>query len=355
MCEAGTGRFRIGFRPMAHILRDMQRVLITGGAGFIGSHLAETLVASGCEVFVIDDLSTGSRANLSELDGNPRFHFTEATILDPVALESLVAKVDFVYHLAAVVGVELVVHRPVHTLKDNVAGAENVLAAAARHGVGVLLASTSEVYGKSERTQFSEDDDLLIGPPVFSRWGYACSKLLDEFLAMAYWREKNLPVFIVRLFNTVGPRQTGRYGMVLPRFVEQAVRGEPITIHGDGKQTRCFCHVKDVVRAVVELPRHKEAVGEVFNVGSTEEVTIADLARQVNAAAGGRSELKFVPYEVAYAKGFEDMRRRVPDIRKIERMIGWKPTMSLTEIVRHTVGDKTIAIQEQLGYIAPQL
>jgi len=327
----------------------MQRVLITGGAGFIGSHLAEALVAAGCDVLVIDDLSTGSRTNLAALNGHPRFHFTQATILDPAALEPLVGKVDFVYHLAAAVGVELVVHRPVHTLEDNVSGTENVLAAAARRGAGVLLASTSEVYGKSEKASFSEQDDLLIGPPVFSRWGYACSKLLDEFLAMAYWREKNLPVFIVRLFNTVGQRQTGRYGMVLPRFVEQAARGEPITIHGDGKQTRCFCHVSDVVRALVELPQHKEAAGEVFNVGSTEEVTIAELARQVNAAAGGRSELKFVPYEVAYAKGFEDMRRRAPDIGKIRRLMGWEPVLSLAEIVRRVVGDKTIAIRGRLG------
>ncbi len=327
----------------------MQRVLITGGAGFIGSHLAEALVAAGCEVFVMDDLSTGSRANLAALEGNPRLHFTEGNILDPSALEPLVAEVDFVYHLAAAVGVELVVHKPVHTLEDNVAGTENVLAAAARRGVGVLLASTSEVYGKSEKTRFSEEDDLLIGPPTFSRWGYACSKLLDEFLAMAYWREKGLPVTIVRLFNTVGPRQTGRYGMVLPRFVMQAVRGDPITIYGDGRQSRCFCHVSDVVRALVELPRRQETVGQIFNVGSTEEVTIGELARLVNAAAGGRSELKFVPYEVAYAKGFEDMRRRVPDIGKIRRFIGWKPTLSLAQIVRAMVCDKSIAIERYLG------
>jgi UDP-glucose 4-epimerase len=311
----------------------MQRVLITGGAGFIGSHLAEALVTAGCEVFVIDDLSTGSRSNLTALDGHPRFHFAEGDILNASALEPWVAKADFIYHLAAAVGVELVVHQPVRTLEDNVAGTENVLAAAARHGAGVLLASTSEVYGKSDRERFSEEDDLLIGPPVFSRWGYACSKLLDEFLAMAYWREKNVPVFIARLFNTVGPRQTGRYGMVLPRFVEQALRGEPITVHGDGRQSRCFCHVSDVVRALLELPRRKEAGGQVFNIGSTEDVTIAELAQRVNAAAGGRSELKFVPYEVAYAKGFEDMRRRVPDTRKARATIGWEPTVSLAEIV----------------------
>jgi len=327
----------------------MQRILITGGTGFIGSHLAEALVAAGCEVFVIDDLSTGSRENLASLDGHPRFHFTEGDVLDVSALEPLVAQVDFVYHLAAAVGVELVVHQPVYTLEDNVAGTKNVLAAAARHGTGVLLASTSEVYGKSEKASFSEEDDLLIGPPMFSRWGYACSKLLDEFLALAYWREKSVPVFIVRLFNTVGPRQTGRYGMVLPRFVEQAVRGDPIVIHGDGGQSRCFCHVSDVVRALVELPRRTEASGQVFNVGSTEEVTIAELARQVKAAAGSGSELKFVPYEVAYAKGFEDMRRRAPDIGKIRRLIGWEPTLSLAEIVGSMVGEKTVAFRGRLG------
>jgi len=324
----------------------MERVLITGGAGFIGSHLAEALVAAGREVFVLDDLSTGARENLASLEGNPMFHFTEGSVLDSATLEPLVARVDFVYHLAAAVGVELVVHRPVRTLKDNVMGTENVLAAAARRGVGVLLASTSEVYGKSEKSSFREDDDLLIGPPTFSRWGYACSKLLDEFLAMAYGREKHLPVFIVRLFNTVGPRQTGRYGMVLARFAEQAVRGFPITIHGDGKQTRCFCHVSDVVRALVALPQQPQAAGEVFNVGSTEEVTIAELAQRVNEAAGGRSKLVYVPYEVAYAKGFQDMRRRVPDISKIQRWLGWKPSISLPEMVRQMVNEKTIAFRQ---------
>lgn len=315
----------------------MQRILITGGAGFIGSHLAEALVAAGAEVFVIDDLSTGSDANLSALEGNPRFHFTQGSILDPSVLNPLVAKVDFVYHLAAAVGVELVVRQPVHTLEDNVAGTENVLAAVAKRGVGVLLASTSEVYGKSDKTLFHEDDDLLIGPPTFARWGYACSKLLDEFLALAYWREKGLPVFIARLFNTTGPRQTGRYGMVLPRFVEQAARGEPITIHGDGRQSRCFCHVSDVVRALMELPRHQAASGQVFNVGGTEEVTIAELAQRVKVAAESRSELQFVPYEVAYAKGFEDMRRRMPDTGKLRALCGWQPAMSLDQIIREMV------------------
>ncbi len=315
----------------------MQRVLITGGAGFIGSHLAEALVAEGNEVFVIDDLSTGALENLAGVRGDPRFHFTQASILDGPALEELAGRVDFIYHLAAAVGVELVVKSPVFTIEDNVRGTENVLAAAAKHGVGVLVTSTSEVYGKSDRDRFREDDDLVIGPPTFGRWSYACSKLLDEFLAIAYWREKKLPVFIARLFNTVGPRQIGRYGMVLPRFIEQALRDEPIMIHGDGKQTRCFCHVNDVVRALSGLPRQPRATGEVYNVGSTEEVSILDVARRVKLLTESRSELRFVPYDEAYAKGFEDMRRRVPSTEKIYQLMGWLPTKSLDEMLRTMV------------------
>lgn len=294
-------------------------------------------MAEGKEVFAIDDLSTGSLDNIVALQNNAAFHFTKGSVLDARALEPVVERVDFIYHLAAAVGVELVVRSPVHTIEDNVRGTENVLAAAGKRGVGVLLTSTSEVYGKSERERFREDDDLLIGPPTFGRWSYACSKLLDEFLALAYWREKKLPVFIVRLFNTVGPRQTGRYGMVLPRFVEQAMRDEPMTIHGDGKQTRCFCHVNDVVRALTSLPQQRRAVGEIYNVGSTEEVTIAELARRVKLLTESRSELRFVPYEQAYAKGFEDMRRRVPSIEKIYQLTGWRPTKTLDEILKLTV------------------
>lgn len=318
-------------------LRIMQRVLITGGAGFIGSHLAEALIADGKEVFIIDDLSTGAASNVAALQGHPRFHATVGSVLDLWLLEPLVEKVDFIYHLAAAVGVDLVVKKPVHTIEDNVRGTEAVLAAAAKYGRPVLITSTSEVYGKSNKERFSEDDDLLIGPPHLARWGYACSKLLDEFLAMAYLREHGLPVFIVRLFNTVGPRQTGRYGMVLPRFVAAALRHEPITIFGDGQQSRCFCHVSDVVRALRELPHHPQARGEVFNVGSTEEITILDLAKRVKDCAGSRSELRFVPYDEAYAKGFEDMRRRVPDTRKLERLIGWRPTKTLAEIIQMTI------------------
>jgi UDP-glucose 4-epimerase len=230
--------------------------------------------------------------------------------------------------------VELVVRNPVYTIEDNVRGTEDVLAAAAKRGVGVLLTSTSEVYGKSERDRFREDDDLLIGPPTFGRWSYACSKLLDEFLALAYWREKQLPVFVARLFNTVGARQTGRYGMVVPRFVQAALRDEPILVHGDGRQTRCFCHVSDVVRALVDLPRQQRAVGQVYNVGGTEEVSILDLARRVKQLTESRSELRLIPYDQAYAKGFEDMRRRAPATDKIYQLMGWRPTKSLDEILQ---------------------
>jgi UDP-glucose 4-epimerase len=315
----------------------VEKVLITGGAGFIGSHLAEALLAQGKEVCVIDDLSTGSAANIAALRDHPHFHFTKASIRDNEEFEKLVEESDFVYHLAAAVGVELVVKSPVYTIEDNVRGTENVLAAAAKHGVGVLVTSTSEVYGKSERDCFRENDDLLIGPPTFGRWSYACSKLLDEFLAVAYWREKNLPVYVVRLFNTVGQRQTGRYGMVVPRFVQAALRDEPILIHGDGRQSRCFCHVSDVVRALLGLPMQPRAVGQVYNIGSTEEVSILDLARRVKQVTESRSELRLIPYEQAYAKGFEDMRRRVPSTDKIYQLMGWHPTKSLDEILRLTV------------------
>jgi len=312
----------------------VQRVLVTGGAGFIGSHLTEALVKEGKEVFVIDDLSTGSLANISHLQGNPKFHFTKGSILSSDILEPLVVQVDFIYHLAAAVGVELVVRSPVYTVEDNIRGTEIVLAAAAKHKLGFLITSTSEVYGKSDRDRFREDDDLLIGPPTFARWSYACSKLLDEFLALAYWREKKVPVFVARLFNTVGPRQTGRYGMVMPRFVQAALHDEPIVIHGDGKQTRCFCHVSDVVRALTALPNQPRAVGQVYNIGSTEEVSILELAQRVKRLTECRSELRLVPYEQAYAKGFEDMRRRVPSTDKLYQLMGWRPTKSLDEILK---------------------
>jgi len=312
----------------------VQRVLITGGAGFIGSHLAEVLLTEGKEVFVIDDLSTGSVANIAHLQGNPEFHFTKGSVLHGDELGPLVEQVDFVYHLAAAVGVELVVRNPVFTIESNVRGTENVLAAVAKRKIGMLLTSTSEVYGKSEHERFREDDDLVIGPPTFARWSYACSKLLDEFLTLAYWREKKLPVIVTRLFNTVGQRQTGRYGMVLPRFVQAALLNEPISIHGDGKQTRCFCHVTDVVRALAALPNQARAVGQVYNIGSTEEVSILELAYRVKRMTESRSELRLIPYDQAYAKGFEDMRRRMPSTDKIYQLVGWRPTKSLDEILR---------------------
>ncbi|HUI06883.1 MAG TPA: GDP-mannose 4,6-dehydratase [Verrucomicrobiae bacterium] len=315
----------------------MEKVLITGGAGFIGSHLCEALLATGREVFVLDDLSTGSLANIHHLQSHPHFHFVKGSILNADAVGEMVRAVDFIYHLAAAVGVDLVVRSPVKTIESNVWGSENVLAAASDHGVGVLLTSTSEVYGKSNKAMFHEDDDLLIGPSTQGRWSYACSKLLDEFMAIAYWREKKLPVIIVRLFNTVGPRQTGRYGMVLPRFVEQALHAEPLTIYGDGQQSRCFCHVNDVIRALTELPNQSRAVGQIYNVGGTEEITMVELAQRVKQFAESRSELRFVPYDQAYAKGFEDMRRRKPNTDKIRQLLGWQPTYALNDIIRSTV------------------
>ena len=315
----------------------MDKVLITGGAGFVGSHLCEALLRQSCEVFVLDDLSTGSLANIAHLQDNSRFRFVKGSILDAAVVQEMVRRVDFVYHLAAAVGVDLVVRSPVQTIERNVWGSENVLAEASKRGVGVLLTSTSEVYGKSNKAAFHEDDDLLIGPPTQGRWSYACSKLLDEFLAIAYWREKKLPVFVVRLFNTVGPRQTGQYGMVLPRFVQQALRQEPLTIYGTGKQSRCFCHVGDVIRALIELPAQSDAIGQVYNVGSTEEIAIVDLAKRVKQLTKSRSDLRFVPYDQAYSKGFEDMLRRKPGIEKIQQLFGWQPTQTLDDIVRSTI------------------
>ena len=318
----------------------MNRILITGGAGFIGSHLAEALVAEGRAVTVIDDLSTGALANIAGLRRHPNFRFIRASIRDAKALAQALESVGFVYHLAAAVGVELIVKSPVYTIENNVRGTEDVLAAAARSGCGVLITSTSEVYGKSARKRFREDEDLLIGPPTLGRWSYACSKLLDEFLGLAYYHEKHTPVTIVRLFNTVGQRQSGRYGMVLPRFVQSAIRGKPITIYGDGQQSRCFCHVSDVVRALVALPKQPQAAGQVYNIGSTEEVTIQELAKRVQSLCANRSKLSYVPYAEAYEKGFEDMRRRVPSIAKIRQLIGWRPSKNLDEILQLVIAEK---------------
>jgi len=316
------------------------RVLITGGAGFIGSHLAERLLADGAEVKVLDDLSTGSLANLASFAGHPRFAHRIGSVCDAPLVAELVDRCDLVVHLAAAVGVRLVVERPVHTIETNIRGTEVVLDAAARQRRLVVFASTSEVYGKSTKVPFVEDDDLVFGPTIHSRWSYACSKALDEWLALAYARERRAPVLVARLFNTVGPRQTGRYGMVLPTFASQALRGEPITVHGTGRQSRCFAHVRDVVEALVRLIATPRAVGEVFNVGSDEEVTIEKLAELVRSAAGSRSEIVRLSYDEAYARGFEDMLRRIPDVSKLERFIGFRPRTALTEIVADVVADQ---------------
>ncbi|MBI4768086.1 MAG: GDP-mannose 4,6-dehydratase [Deltaproteobacteria bacterium] len=326
-----------------------KRILITGGAGFIGCHLAESLLSQGHQVTVIDNLSTGSFENIrplikqwSQETQPPLFRFAIDTITNEGVLDRLVSECDLIFHLAAAVGVKLIVENPVHTIETNVMGTEAVLKAAHRYRVKVLIASTSEVYGKGNHIPFREDDDVVLGPTSRTRWAYAASKMVDEFLALAYSREKDLPVIIARLFNTVGPRQTGQYGMVVPRFVQQAIQGSPVSIYGDGNQSRCFLHVQDAVKALILLTKCPEAVGQVFNVGSTEKVTILELAQMVLALSrkhkknrnGTKAEpISFIPYEEAYAEGFEDMRQRVPDISKIHRAVGWKPVHSLKRIL----------------------
>jgi UDP-glucose 4-epimerase len=310
------------------------RALITGGAGFIGSHLAEALLAAGHQVMVLDDLSTGSFDNIAHLKGRPGFVYTIDTIMNEPVLAEMVDQCDVVYHLAAAVGVRLIVESPVRTIETNVHGTEVVLTHAAKKQRTVVVASTSEVYGKSDAVPFREDGDISLGATVKHRWAYACSKALDEFLALAYWKEKHLPVIIVRLFNTVGPRQTGRYGMVVPNFVRQALAGEPITVFGDGTQTRCFTYVGDVVGALLAIVGRKEALGNVYNLGNTEEISMRALAERVKALAESPSPIVTVPYDQAYESGFEDMPRRVPDISKIHDLIGYRPKFSLDEILR---------------------
>ena len=312
------------------------KVLITGGAGFIGSHLAEQHLRRGDEVYIIDDLSTGSRDNLRGFATNPNLRLIEAKISSCAELPRLVADMESVYHLAAAVGVELVVKSAIHVIETNLHETEVLLEAAAPAGTPVLLASTSEVYGKSQKTEFSEEDDLLIGPPQQSRWSYACSKLMDEFLALAFAKERGLPVTIVRLFNTVGPRQTGRYGMVLPRFIAAAKAGVPLKVYGDGQQSRCFCYVLDTVEALVRLQNNPAARGEIFNIGGGEEISILDLARLVLETLGAKSAIELVPYSQAYAPGFDDMRRRKPRTEKLARVAGFRPQTSLREIIRLT-------------------
>jgi UDP-glucose 4-epimerase len=313
------------------------RVLITGGAGFIGSHLAEILLDRGHRVEVVDDLSTGSTENIRHLQAKPGFGCTIDSCHDSRLVAELVDEADYVYHLAAAVGVQLIVDSPVRTIETNVHCTEIVLAQASKKRRPVFVASTSEVYGKSGELPFREDGDIVMGATSRGRWAYACSKALDEFLALAYHRERMLPVIVGRMFNTVGPRQTGRYGMVVPTFVRQALAGKPITVFGSGEQQRCFCHVRDVVRALAELLERDDLYGEVLNIGSTEEVSMLELAERVKDAVGSRSEIVLVPYGEAFGEGFEDMRRRVPDTGKIERALGWHATASLDQILADVI------------------
>jgi UDP-glucose 4-epimerase len=313
------------------------RVLITGGAGFVGSHLSETLLERGDEVFVLDNLSTGSMDNIVHLKHHAKFHYTIDSVTNEPLLAELLDRCDVVVHLAAAVGVKLIVESPVHTIETNVHGTEVVLKHANKKKKLVMIASTSEVYGKSASVPFREDADLVLGPTVKHRWAYACSKLIDEFLALAYWKERKLPVIIMRLFNTVGPRQTGQYGMVIPNFVRQALAGQPITVFGDGTQSRSFTYVGDVVRAMVALIDEPRAVGQVFNIGNGKEITIGDLAEQVRALADSSSPIVRIPYDQAYEAGFEDMPRRVPDISKIAALVGYAPTVELDDILRRVI------------------
>lgn len=328
--------------------RKQAHALITGGAGFIGSHLAEALLKKGQQVTIIDNLSTGRFENIAPLTEHPNFRYVIDTITNEMVMDRLASECDVIYHLAAAVGVRLIVERPVHTIETNVMGTEAVLQAARRYKAQVLIASTSEVYGKGNRVPFSEDDDVVLGPTVRSRWSYAATKMVDEFLGLAYYQEQGLPVTFFRLFNTVGPRQIGRYGMVIPRFVRQALQGETLTVYGNGQQSRCFMHVADAVEAIIALGQTPAALGQVYNVGATDEITILDLARTVLAVLDGRDQLpdpddarlKFIPYEQAYAEGFEDMRRRVPDISKIQQATGWQPKYDLRTILMDVITDQ---------------
>lgn len=320
------------------------RALITGGAGFIGSHLAEALLAQGQGVTVVDNLSTGRLDNVAHLMAQPRFQFVYESVTNETVMDRLVSECDVIYHLAAAVGVELIVKDPVWTIETNLEGTEMALKLARRYRRKILLASTSEVYGKSNDIPFREDADRVMGPTTRSRWSYAESKAIDEFLALAYHKQFGVPVVIARFFNTVGPRQTGNYGMVIPRLVQQALRGEPLTVYGDGSQSRCFCNVRDTVRAVIGLAESPQAVGEIFNIGSQEEITIRALAERVLARTGSAAEIRFVPYDQAYEVGFEDMQRRVPSLEKIRAVIGWAPTVPLDVTL-----DEVIAYFREVG------
>jgi UDP-glucose 4-epimerase len=313
------------------------RILITGGAGFIGSHLSEALLDSGHEVLVLDDLSTGAIDNIAHLRNRPGYEYTIDTVFNEPLVAEMVDRADVVFHLAAAVGVKLIVERPVHTIETNVHGTEVILRHAAKKKKKVFIASTSEVYGKSAAVPFREDADLVMGATFRHRWAYACSKALDEFLALAYWKEQKVPVVVVRFFNTVGPRQTGQYGMVVPNFVRQALLGDPITVFGDGTQSRSFTYVGDAVQALMKLMTHQAAVGEVFNIGNVEEVSILELAERIKKAARSDSRIVKIPYDQAYEAGFEDMPRRVPDLTKIHRAIGFEPKVDLNEIIERVI------------------
>lgn len=314
-----------------------KRYLITGGAGFIGGHLCEALVGAGQHVVAIDDLSTGQVENIAALRSRPNFQFVRETITNLQVLDRLASEADIIIHLAAAVGVQLIVRDPVHTIHTNIMGTEAVLSTANRYGCKVLITSTSEVYGKGVKVPFREEDDSLMGPTTHSRWSYAASKAIDEFMGLAYHRQFDLPVIVVRLFNTVGPRQTGRYGMVVPRLVRQALANEPLTVYSDGMQSRCFADVSDVVEALSLLVEHPQAVGQVYNIGNTEEVTIVDLASRIIQLSGSKSIIQFIPYDQAYEPGFEDMRRRVPSIDKIHKLIGFHPRCSLDDILKRVI------------------
>jgi len=316
------------------------RALITGGAGFIGSHLADYLLDRGDQVILLDDLSTGRLANIGHLNGRADVEFVLGSILNSDLVDNVVSRVDTIFHLAAAVGVNLIVEKPLESLMTNIRGTETVVEKAHKHGKRVLVMSTSEIYGKNTSDSLSEGDDRILGSPLKSRWSYSEAKAIDEILAYTYWREKGLETVIVRLFNTVGPRQTGSYGMVVPRFIGQALRNEPITVFGDGTQTRCFCHVSDVVKGLVALSEHPEAFGKVFNLGGGEEVSIKELAERVIELAGSQSSLEFLPYDVAYEAGFEDMQRRVPDTERARQLVGFEPSTSLDDIVRSVIEDQ---------------
>jgi UDP-glucose 4-epimerase len=316
------------------------RALITGGAGFIGSHLADQLLERGDQVLLLDDLSTGRLSNIEHLQGNSEAEFVLGSILNADLVDHVVSRVDVVYHLAAAVGVNLIVEKPLESLMTNIRGTETVMEKAHKYDKRILVTSTSEIYGKNTSDSLSEDDDRILGSPLKSRWSYSEAKAIDEILAYTYWREKGLETVIVRLFNTVGPRQTGSYGMVVPRFVSQALRNEAITVFGDGLQTRCFCYVGDIVSGLLALSEHPEAFGKVFNLGGVEEISISDLATRVIERSGSTSEVEFIPYDVAYEEGFEDMERRVPNNSRARELVGFAPTASLDDIIDQVIADQ---------------